>query len=100
MMEQVNNTKSVDPSVFFWFCLHYRFFLAFLGVNFKDLVLMFLSDAGSPMIKLGTELKNKGFNKLIYILCTAHAMHNVAGTIRKHYAHVDNIVMNFKAILV
>lgn len=64
--------------------------------NFSDLVLMLLTDSGAPMIKLGTIVRAHGFNKLIHVLCTAHALHNVAGTIRKQYPHVDKIIMNVK----
>lgn len=58
---------------------------------------MLLTDAGSPMRKLGEDLSSShGYIKLIHVLCMAHAMHNVVGTIRTCYKKVDDVIMGIK----
>lgn len=60
---------------------------------------MLNTDAGSAMISLGKLLKEVyGYEKLVHMLCLAHAMHNVSDTIRKSYPKVDAIVMGIKSL--
>lgn len=64
----------------------------FIGAStddYPDRLLLLITDAGKPMIKLGKDMKKKhGFEKMIHELCLAHATHNVADAIRKHYTKV------------
>lgn len=57
---------------------------------------MMLTDAGSSMVKLGKILRERGYNKMLHVLCMAHAIHNVIGTIRKHYPNVNKVIMGVK----
>lgn len=58
---------------------------------------MLLTDAASAMKSLGELLKEQyGYQKILHVLCMAHAMHNVIGTIRKCYNDVDDVIMGIK----
>lgn len=59
---------------------------------------MLLTDAGAPMQKLKKILAEKGYKKTIHLLCMAHAMNNVACTVRKCYPKVDEVIMKVKKI--
>lgn len=59
---------------------------------------MILTDAGAPMVKLGEILDDNGYYKTLHVLCMAHAMHNVIGTIRKCYPEVNSVVMGVKEL--
>lgn len=59
---------------------------------------MMLTDAGSSMVKLGKTLGEKGYFKTLHVLCMAHAMHNVAGTIQKCYPEVNKVIMGVKEL--
>lgn len=60
---------------------------------------MLLTDAGSPMVAMGKRLiERHGYTKTLHVLCMAHAMHNVAGTIRKCFPNVDKVIMGVKEL--
>lgn len=59
---------------------------------------MLLTDAGSSMIKLGELLGLSGYYKTLHVLCMAHAMHNVVGTIKKCFPEVNRVVMGVKEL--
>lgn len=59
---------------------------------------MMLTDAASAMVKLGKLCDARGYHKMLHVLCMAHAMHNVVGTIRKYFPNVDKVIMGIKEL--
>lgn len=68
--------------------------------DYTKQVLLLLTDAGSPMIKMGDIMTERGFDKTLKLLCVAHALNNVADTIRKceEYKPVNDVIMKVKKI--
>lgn len=67
--------------------------------EYPNRVLMLLTDAAGPMVKLGKDMIDKyDYKKLLHVLCIAHGMHNIIGTIRSCYPNTDSIVMGVKDI--
>lgn len=69
-----------------------------IGIKY-DRLLLFVTDAGSYMVKSGQTLKGI-FPNLIHITCLAHALHRVAETIRNCFPLVDRLVASVKKIFV
>ncbi|PSN41310.1 hypothetical protein C0J52_20237 [Blattella germanica] len=67
--------------------------------NKYDQLLLFVTDAGSYMVKSGQTLKGI-FPNLIHITCLAHTLHCIAETIRNSFQLVDRFVACTKKIFV
>lgn len=49
------------------------------------------------MIKMGDDISRRTlYPKMVHLLCSAHALHNVACTIRKIFPRVDKLIMGLK----
>lgn len=64
-----------------------------------DNVLLFITDAGTYMVKAAKSLKNK-YRKMIHVTCLAHACHRVAEEVRSHFPIVDKLIANMKKVFV
>lgn len=86
--------------MFYPFHSFYVCIFHFIDQNYiREKVLLMLTDAGAPMIKMGDDISRRGlYPKMVHLLCSAHALHNVSCTIRKLYPRVDLLIMGFKKL--
>lgn len=59
---------------------------------------MILTDAAEAMRKLGRILRERGYSKMLHVLCMAHAIHNVIKTVRDCYPNVHKVIMGVKEL--
>jgi hypothetical protein len=62
-----------------------------------DMVLLFLSDAASYMVKAGQSLSSL-YSKMIHVTCLAHGLHRISEEIRGQFSDVDQFISNAKKI--
>ncbi|KAJ4439642.1 hypothetical protein ANN_07770 [Periplaneta americana] len=64
----------------------------------NDKTLLF-ANVATYIVKAGKFLKSK-YNKIIHIICLAHAHHRIADEVRFHFPEVDRLIANVKKVFV
>ena len=62
----------------------------------REMFLLLLSDAAKYILKAGDTLKIM-YQRLLYVTCTAHLLHNCAKHMRAHFKATNNLISSIKA---